>query len=280
MAMAKSVWEDNESRYFPYGHKHQMEALGCGEDIVYFTDYNGTQSVTSTGKTCLPWHMAHDKAWKPSKYKQLTGNYCRNPSKNPRGAWCYVRNGDSDDIDFEFCALPCWSIFQVYQYMQKGCGNNFIYQYTGTKSVTRSGKKCMNWDAATRKYWYKYLAKYPELKENYCRNPSKDKNGPWCYTSNTKKEGGWETCDIPECPTKQRMLSKLGCGSDKKAKDYTGKVSQTWTGVQCVPWAKGPNVKYRHLKSNYCRNPSNAKTAWCYTSYTDKKQWAHCHIPC
>ena len=28
MAMAKSVWEDNESRYFPYGHKHQMEALG------------------------------------------------------------------------------------------------------------------------------------------------------------------------------------------------------------------------------------------------------------
>merc|ERR1712002_1363303 len=32
---------------------------------------------------------------------------------------------------------------------------------------------------------------------NFCRNPSKNKGGPWCYTVDGSS---WETCDIPDCP--------------------------------------------------------------------------------
>ena len=32
---------------------------------------------------------------------------------------------------------------------------------------------------------------------NFCRNPSNEPNGPWCYTTNTETE--WEYCDVPLC---------------------------------------------------------------------------------
>lgn len=31
----------------------------------------------------------------------------------------------------------------------------------------------------------------------YCRNPDGDVNGPWCYTTDSRK--AWEYCDIPKC---------------------------------------------------------------------------------
>lgn len=31
---------------------------------------------------------------------------------------------------------------------------------------------------------------------NYCRNPSDESKGPWCYTEG----GSWEYCEIPFCP--------------------------------------------------------------------------------
>ena len=40
---------------------------------------------------------------------------------------------------------------------------------------------------------------YPNdgLTENYCRNPGKESEGPWCYTTDKNKR--WEYCDVPFC---------------------------------------------------------------------------------
>jgi len=38
-----------------------------------------------------------------------------------------------------------------------------------------------------------------ELAKNYCRNPTRDRRGPWCYTLDST---AIERCDIPLCDYK------------------------------------------------------------------------------
>ena len=35
------------------------------------------------------------------------------------------------------------------------------------------------------------------LELNYCRNPDRDRIGPWCYTTDTEQR--YESCNIPQC---------------------------------------------------------------------------------
>ena len=48
---------------------------------------------------------------------------------------------------------------------------------------------------------------------NYCRNPDLEPNGPWCYTTDSKKR--WEHCGIPKCPAKGKFrlsqITENGC---------------------------------------------------------------------
>jgi len=39
-----------------------------------------------------------------------------------------------------------------------------------------------------------------ELAKNYCRNPTRDRRGPWCYTLDSTVID--ERCDIPLCDYK------------------------------------------------------------------------------
>merc|ERR1712168_464445 len=79
-----------------------------------------------------------------------------------------------------------------------GCYNPQTYgeDYRGTKSVTLSGKTCQKW-AKQKPHTHEYPPKdYPELEENYCRNPYGDaEGGPWCYT--TESDIRWEYCLKP-----------------------------------------------------------------------------------
>lgn len=36
---------------------------------------------------------------------------------------------------------------------------------------------------------------------NYCRNPDKDKHGPWCYTNNSAIT--WDYCHVKPCEYKE-----------------------------------------------------------------------------
>jgi hypothetical protein len=72
-----------------------------------------------------------------------------------------------------------------------------------------------------------------------------------------------------------------------KDKDYRGNVNKTKTGLTCQRWDSQSPHKHKFsstknkndgLENNYCRNPDNAETVWCYTT-DPKKRWEYCNIP-
>jgi len=79
-----------------------------------------------------------------------------------------------------------------------GCYNsqNNGEDYRGTTSITLSGLKCQKWSKQTP-HDHEYKPRdYPELQENYCRNPDgEEEGGPWCYTTDPNER--WEYCLRP-----------------------------------------------------------------------------------
>merc|ERR1719219_1341198 len=80
------------------------------------------------------------------------------------------------------------------------CKNDLLgNDYQGSKTRTKSGKKCLRWDQMA---WLAFGHRdFPDghlkLAGNKCRNPGKV-HGPWCYTGAKT----WEFCDVKECSKK------------------------------------------------------------------------------
>ena len=75
--------------------------------------------------------------------------------------------------------------------------------YSGTISITRSGKTCQRWSEQTPHQFILPSKQYPEIDggHNYCRNPgSRAPDGPWCFTTDPNTR--WEYCDVPKCGKK------------------------------------------------------------------------------
>ncbi|XP_019383042.1 PREDICTED: plasminogen isoform X2 [Gavialis gangeticus] len=150
--------------------------------------------------------------------------------------------------------------------------------YRGTESKTQNGVRCQKW-ADTEPHVPRFT---PEsnpnegLEENYCRNPDKDQNGPWCYTTDPEKR--YDFCNIPECEEECMHCS---------GENYQGNISRTESGLECQPWdAQKPhshgyipaNLPDKDLKMNYCRNPDGEPRPWCFT-IDPTKRWEFCNIP-
>ncbi|EGI64248.1 Plasminogen [Acromyrmex echinatior] len=73
-----------------------------------------------------------------------------------------------------------------------------------------------------------------ELAKNYCRNPTRDRRGPWCYTLDSTVID--EECDIPFCDYKE-------CRMAGTANDYIGTLSTTRSGRTCAKWLKNYNFE-------------------------------------
>jgi len=74
--------------------------------------------------------------------------------------------------------------------------NNGV-DYRGTQSVTLSGLKCQKWSEQTPHAHTLIPKDHPDegLDENYCRNPTDESGGPWCYTTDPNER--WEYCLTP-----------------------------------------------------------------------------------
>ncbi|XP_071135415.1 uncharacterized protein [Mytilus edulis] len=147
------------------------------------TEYRGTISVTSSGRTCQRWDSTtpHYPQNYPSvrKYRH---NYCRNPDSDS-SPWCYTT--DPDDR-WEYCNIP---------FCRECKTTSAGSEYRGTISVTVTNTICQRWDEKTPNPPNNFTF-VSAFKHNYCRNPDGE-SSPWCYTTDPDDE--WNYCNIPFC---------------------------------------------------------------------------------
>ena len=64
--------------------------------------------------------------------------------------------------------------------------------YTGRRAITQSGETCDFW---SNPHLLFNASLYPELRgaENFCRNPGRLREKPWCFTA----KDSWNYCDLP-----------------------------------------------------------------------------------
>ena len=203
------------------------------------TQYMGKISHTENGRLCLPWFLFpnyNDEDF-PDDNIDEAFNHCRNPSNSINGPYCY---SISDDGYYKesFCYIPYCSSVIISDVECKTTAKGI--DYAGTKSETIYGDQCQMWSS---QYPHKhfigiYNHEFPENNvseaKNYCRNVHGiAKYGPWCYTTNSKRE--WAYCLVPLC-NEPAVGIYQECKSDRRGINYRGKMNITLNGTSCFPW--------------------------------------------
>lgn len=100
--------------------------------------------------------------------------------------------------------------------------------YTGTIGNSESGVRCQSWTAKNPihsvdlKYTDDTFSDFSKTRaKNYCRNPSRDAAGPWCYTMAPDNIN--ETCGIPLCAFSE-------CRTSGPGMEYSGHMKSTVSG--------------------------------------------------
>ncbi|XP_072182245.1 uncharacterized protein [Diadema setosum] len=278
------------------------EEVGPGECYTQprARDYRGLVNVTRNGRTCQRWTLQapHQHSRTPANYPNAglgDHNYCRNPD-NMNTAWCYTTNRNRR---WEYCDIgeaqtTCQAQVTITPSPEEvGPGECYTQprarDYRGLVNVTRNGRACQRWTLQAPHQHSRTPANYPNAglgDHNYCRNPD-NVNTAWCYTTNRNRR--WEYCDIGEAQTTCQAVvtSTPECYTQPRARDYRGLISVTRSGRTCQRWTV--QAPHQHSRTpanypnaglgdhNYCRNPDNVNTAWCYT--TDRsRRWEYCDI--
>ncbi|XP_006633316.3 hepatocyte growth factor isoform X1 [Lepisosteus oculatus] len=185
--------------------------------------YRGTVAVTPDGVQCQRWdsQFPHNHSYTPENYKcqDLRENYCRNPD-GAELPWCFTVD---TKVRTAFCTnIPrCDTEPPATEECFEGNGE----EYRGHLSKTRSGVPCAMWEdnldrsSATN-------SEIASLKNNFCRNPDKDKHGPWCYTNNSSVP--WDYCMIKPCKPSSNVIptksdpSQISCFRHKRIRIVGG----------------------------------------------------------
>ncbi|CAG0891254.1 unnamed protein product [Darwinula stevensoni] len=165
--------------------------------------YVGTTRKTKTGKPCLRWDS--QPYGKPEDFDSnatyevhfrfgnstLHQDFCRNPTLRHQ-PWCFVQE---PHIEWEFCQIPFCPNYPnktECRWTKEG------EEYAGTRNKSSSGLPCKRWDEFESQiaFWPRFPEDVKSEKHNFCRNPSMEEEGPYCYISSADKE----FCDIPFCP--------------------------------------------------------------------------------
>ncbi|XP_039881481.1 hepatocyte growth factor [Simochromis diagramma] len=162
--------------------------------------YRGAVDMTPTGLTCQRWdsQYPHNHTFLPEAYpcKDLRENFCRNPD-GQEFPWCFT-------TDPRVRTMSCINIPQcgTQNRLVSDCYERFGENYQGQQSRTRSNLPCAPW----RDHSNSGERGMPTagLEGNYCRNPDKDKHGPWCYTNNSAIP--WDYCNVKPCNASQNTI--------------------------------------------------------------------------
>ncbi|KAA8590191.1 hypothetical protein FQN60_014125 [Etheostoma spectabile] len=183
--------------------------------------YRGTVDVMPNGLICQHWdsQYPHNHTFLPQAYpcKDLKENYCRNPD-GQEFPWCFT-------TDPRVRTMFCTNIPQCGTQNKpvSDCYNGFGENYQGEQSRTRSNLPCAPWRDHNNSGERGLLM--AGLEGSYCRNPDKDKHGPWCYTNNTAIP--WDYCNVKPCDALQNTiplgeLSSVGCFIHKRTRIVGG----------------------------------------------------------
>ena len=140
-------------------------------------DYFGDESRTVSGLKCQKWN---EKTPHNHDQPALDHNFCRNPDSADGGVWCYTTD---PNVEWEYCS----QIDSCGDTCQDKSLNNPGWNYHGTHSKTRTGKKCQKWSEQ-----HPHKHDQPAKNHNYCRNPDSKDGGVWCYTEDRNTR--WEYC--------------------------------------------------------------------------------------
>ncbi|XP_030274077.1 tissue-type plasminogen activator isoform X1 [Sparus aurata] len=174
--------------------------------------YRGTWSISNSGAECINWNSTSLRGRRFTARKVDASslglgnhNFCRNPD-NDNTPWCYIYRGTQ--IVWEFCNLP-----KCPKDKNQECAQASGQSYRGTKSVTKSGSRCLPWDTPVLKRklynaWRSDALEQGLGSHSFCRNPDGDE-GPWCHTYKNMQLT-WELCDIPRCPRRPSIITTLG----------------------------------------------------------------------
>lgn len=165
------------------------------------TDYRGTMNVTPEGVTCQRWdsQSPHNHSFLPQNFKcnlcmcfrDLTENYCRNPDGADH-PWCFTTDPNqriANCTHIPRCDAEATQKIECYESGET---------YRGTLSITRSGIPCADWSHHINSGDSHSTESHVGLERNYCRNPDRDKHGPWCYT-NPNNRLAWDYCKLKHC---------------------------------------------------------------------------------
>uniref|UniRef100_A0A3Q3JMG9 Hepatocyte growth factor n=1 Tax=Monopterus albus TaxID=43700 RepID=A0A3Q3JMG9_MONAL len=170
------------------------------------TDYRGTINITPEGVTCQRWDSQfphkHSFLSQNFKCKDLRENYCRNPDGIDY-PWCFTT--DPNQRIAKCTHIPR---FSYYTPSSDSCYEDNGETYRGTLSITRSGIPCADWSHHINSGDSHSTVSHVGLEKNYCRNPDRDKHGPWCYT-NPNNRLAWDYCKLKQCDSGDRP--KISC---------------------------------------------------------------------
>ncbi|CAB1431083.1 unnamed protein product [Pleuronectes platessa] len=200
--------------------------------------YKGTVDMTPTGLTCQRWDSQHphNHTFFPQAYpcKDLRENYCRNPD-GQESPWCFT-------TDPRVRTMFCSNIPQCGTQANRVsvCYEGFGETYQGELSRTRTNLPCAPWTDHSNSGERDMLMS--GLEGNYCRNPDKDKHGPWCYTNNSAIP--WDYCTVNPCDGSQNTiplgeLSSVGCFIHKRTRIVGGGPVRISDGSWMVSIQKG-----------------------------------------
>ena len=237
----------------------------CLEGTPLGDRYSGKVNITVSGRICQAWSASepHELNFtdvgKVGETEAGDHNFCRNPSGEALGVWCYTTDKDKE---WEYCSVPlCNTTYDCQE------GKPLGVSYKGSVSKTRSGNTCQVWAVESLGSHYNS----DEGMHNHCRNPGgKELSGVWCYNNDQEIE----SCPVPRCDATYDCQEGHPLGQS-----YSGTMNVTESGWACLNWAFA-GLEKSIGDHNHCRNPpgSAGLGVWCFSANPDKV-WEYCSLP-